>query len=207
MNLNRHHYSYQVGFPGGSVVKNLPANSGNEGDRVSIPGSGRSAGLENGKLLWYSCLEMSWAEEPGGLQSRESQSWTRLSNWACTHTHTYAHNQQVAFWLVFERKELRRTFKAQGRTRGKARHKSKRSAWETARGSLVVVLGSWKGEWTLGLKTAPLVCQPLSGCSERHKEKWDNRKMKETRPLLSKGIPIEERIHIALRHQQGFTEG
>ena len=206
MNLNRHHYSYQVGFPGGSVVKNLPANSGNEGDRVSIPGSGRSPGLENGKLLRYSCLEnvMGWGTWWAPVQGvAELDTTEQLS----VHTHTHAHNQQVAFWLVFERKELRRTFNAQGRTRGKARHESKRSAWETARGSLVVVLGSWKGEWTLGLKTAPLVCQPLSGCSERHKEKWDNIKMKETRPLLSKGIPIEERIHIALRHQQGFTHG
>ena len=34
------------GFPGGSVVKNLPANAG---DAVSIPGSGRSPGEGNGK--------------------------------------------------------------------------------------------------------------------------------------------------------------
>ena len=30
-----------MGFPGGSVVKNIPANAGNTG---SIPGSGRSPG-------------------------------------------------------------------------------------------------------------------------------------------------------------------
>ena len=34
-----------VGFPGGSVVKNLPASAGNMG---SIPGSGRSLGGGNG---------------------------------------------------------------------------------------------------------------------------------------------------------------
>ena len=34
-----------VGFPGGSVVKNLPANAGDLG---SIPGSGRSPGEGNG---------------------------------------------------------------------------------------------------------------------------------------------------------------
>ena len=28
-------------FPGGSVVKNLPANEGDTGDTGSIPGSGR----------------------------------------------------------------------------------------------------------------------------------------------------------------------
>ena len=30
------------GFPGGSVVKNPPANAGDTGDVSSIPGSGRS---------------------------------------------------------------------------------------------------------------------------------------------------------------------
>ena len=38
------------GFPGGSVVKNLPANAG---DMSSIPGSGRSPGGGNGNLLQY----------------------------------------------------------------------------------------------------------------------------------------------------------
>ena len=42
-----------MGFPGGSAVRNLPANSGDAG---SIPGSGRSPGEGNGKLLQYSCL-------------------------------------------------------------------------------------------------------------------------------------------------------
>ena len=40
--------------PGGSVVKNPPANAGNAG---SIPGSGRSPEEENGNPLQYSCLE------------------------------------------------------------------------------------------------------------------------------------------------------
>ena len=40
-------------FPGGSVVKNLPANAGDTG---SIPGSGRSPGEENGNPLQYSYL-------------------------------------------------------------------------------------------------------------------------------------------------------
>ena len=42
-----------LGFPGGSVVKNPPANAENMG---SIPGSGRSPGEENGNPLQYSCL-------------------------------------------------------------------------------------------------------------------------------------------------------
>ena len=42
-----------MGFPGGSVVKNLPANAGNTG---SIPGSERSPEDGNGNPLQYSCL-------------------------------------------------------------------------------------------------------------------------------------------------------
>ena len=42
------------GFPGGSVVKNLPANAGDMG---SIPGSGISPGERNGNPLQSSCLE------------------------------------------------------------------------------------------------------------------------------------------------------
>ena len=41
------------GFPGGSVVKNPPANSGDAG---SIPASGSSPGEGNGNPLQYSCL-------------------------------------------------------------------------------------------------------------------------------------------------------
>ena len=41
------------GFPGGSVIKNPPANAGNVG---SIPGLGRSSGEENGNPLQYSYL-------------------------------------------------------------------------------------------------------------------------------------------------------
>ena len=45
-----------MGFPGGSEVKNLPANAGNAGDPGSIPGSGRSW-RRNGNPLQCSCLE------------------------------------------------------------------------------------------------------------------------------------------------------
>ena len=40
-------------FPGGSVVKNPPANAGDVG---SIPGSGRLPGEGNGNSLQRSCL-------------------------------------------------------------------------------------------------------------------------------------------------------
>ena len=42
-----------LGFPGCSVVKNLPANARDLG---SIPGSGRCPGEGNGNPLQYSCL-------------------------------------------------------------------------------------------------------------------------------------------------------
>ena len=43
-------------LPGGSLVKNLPANRGDAG---SIPGSRRYPGEGNGNSLQYSCLEYS----------------------------------------------------------------------------------------------------------------------------------------------------
>ena len=43
----------RMGFPRGSVVKNLPANAGGVG---SIPRLGRSPGEGNGNPLQYSCL-------------------------------------------------------------------------------------------------------------------------------------------------------
>ena len=42
-----------MGFPGGSVVKNSPANAGDPG---SIPMLGRSFGEGNSYPLQYSCL-------------------------------------------------------------------------------------------------------------------------------------------------------
>ena len=49
------------GFPGGSVVKNLPANARDAG---LIPGSGRPPGEGNGTPLQYSFLE-----NPNGQRS------------------------------------------------------------------------------------------------------------------------------------------
>ena len=66
-----------VGFPGGSVVKNLPANAGDVG---LISGLGRFPGVGNGNPLQY-CLENSmdrgawWAEVHGVAESQ-----TRLKN-------------------------------------------------------------------------------------------------------------------------------
>ena len=46
----------QLGFPGGSDSKESACKAGDPG---SIPGSGRSPGVENSTLLYYSCLENS----------------------------------------------------------------------------------------------------------------------------------------------------
>ena len=46
-------YNTMKGFPGGSVVKNLPDNAGDMG---FIPGLRRSPGEGNGNLLQYSCM-------------------------------------------------------------------------------------------------------------------------------------------------------
>ena len=53
-----------LGFPGDTVVKNLPFNVGDAG---SIPGLERSPGEGNDNPLHYSCLGMPWTEEPVGL--------------------------------------------------------------------------------------------------------------------------------------------
>ena len=78
--------SWKWGFPGGSAVKTPPANGGDVGNPGSIPYLGRSLGEGNGYPLQYSCLEnpidrRAWQATVHGV----TKSWTRLSNWACTH--------------------------------------------------------------------------------------------------------------------------
>ena len=68
------------GFPGGSVIKNLPANAGDTG---SIPGLGRSPGKGNGNPLQYSYLEIPRTEDPGGLQSMR---WQKSRTWLSDYT-------------------------------------------------------------------------------------------------------------------------
>ena len=61
------------GFPGGTVVKNLPANAGDAG---SIRRLALSPGVGNGNLLQCSCLENPM--DRGAWWDRKSQ--TQLSN-------------------------------------------------------------------------------------------------------------------------------
>ena len=45
-----------MGFPGGALVKNPPANAGDTRDVGLSPGLGRCPGVGNGNPLQYSCL-------------------------------------------------------------------------------------------------------------------------------------------------------
>ena len=70
----------EIGFPGGSVIKDLPANAGDAGDSGLIPGLERSPGVGNGNPLQYSCLGNStdrraWLAIGHGV----TKSWTPLS--------------------------------------------------------------------------------------------------------------------------------
>ena len=66
---------WDLDFPGGSVVKNPPANAG---DEVRSPG--QEDPLKEEKAAHSSILawEIPWTEEPGGLQSlglQKSLTW------------------------------------------------------------------------------------------------------------------------------------
>ena len=68
----------QMGQPGGSVAKNLPASAADMG---SSPESGRSLEKEMATYSKIVAWKIPRIEEPGGLQSMGSQkNWTRLSD-------------------------------------------------------------------------------------------------------------------------------
>ena len=89
------------GFPGGSVVKNLPANAR---DGSSIPDLGRCPGEGNGNLLQYSCLRSSmdrgtwWATVHEVAKSR-----TWLSDWMTTTKHVSFSKSitHTTYWMHF----------------------------------------------------------------------------------------------------------
>ena len=49
------------------VVKNPPTNAGDIRDSGWIPEWGSSPEVGNGNPLQYSCWEIAWTEEPGGI--------------------------------------------------------------------------------------------------------------------------------------------
>ena len=78
------HGSGYMGFPGGSMVKNPPANAEDTRDMGLIPGLGWSPEKEMATHPSILAWEIPWTEESDGLQSPRSQSRTRLSDWANT---------------------------------------------------------------------------------------------------------------------------
>ena len=61
------------------MVKNPPANEGDNRDKASIPGSGRSPGGGYGKPLQYSCLQNPIDREIWqAMVHRVTKSWTQL---------------------------------------------------------------------------------------------------------------------------------
>ena len=72
-----HQYETRVRIdPGGSVVKNPPANAGDAG---SIPGSGRSPGEGNDNRFQYSCLENLMDKGTWWVESKGSDTAEHLS--------------------------------------------------------------------------------------------------------------------------------
>ena len=67
--LLNHQGCFSRGFPGGTVVKNLPANAGDTGDVGPI--LGQEDPLEEEMVTHSSILawKILWTEESGGLQS------------------------------------------------------------------------------------------------------------------------------------------
>ena len=92
-------YADLQGFPGGAVVKNLPANRRNTRDVGLILGFGRYPGEGNGNTLQYSCLENSmdrgawWATVCGGGKLR------------VIHTHTHTHTCRFKLKTSFLKKK------------------------------------------------------------------------------------------------------
>ena len=85
-----------TGFPSGSVVKNLPANSG------SISGLGRSPGEGHGNALQYSCLEKSHGQSsPTGYTVHwAAKSWAQLRDLNTTHVYVYINFKYHYIYVV-----------------------------------------------------------------------------------------------------------
>ena len=89
-------YLYLRGFPGGSAIKNPPANAGDAGNAGLIPWSGRS--LEKEMATHSSGLgwEIPWTEEPGGLLSmglrRAGHSWAAKNKTKSVSIHSFFQN-------------------------------------------------------------------------------------------------------------------
>jgi len=87
-----------MGFPGGIVAKNLPANTGDVRDTSPIPGSGKSPGVGNGNPLQFlpgkshgqrrlECYS-AW----GRRESGKTEDTVHVHVYTHTHTRTHTHS-------------------------------------------------------------------------------------------------------------------
>ena len=63
-------YTYNMGFPGGSIVKNLPAKQETQVQSLSWEDTLEKKMATHSSILAW---KFPWTEEPGGLQSMELQ--------------------------------------------------------------------------------------------------------------------------------------
>ena len=118
-------YSIPKGFPGGSVVKNPPANAGATEDSGLIPGLGRFPGEGIGNPLQYSCLEnpmnrgVWWATAHGISKESDTTEWLSMhthipkgAHYTHVHVHTHTHTH-TRLWgkikdrnTVYERSQI-----------------------------------------------------------------------------------------------------
>ena len=91
---NKQPICLHLGFPSDSVVKKPPAMQEMQGQSL---GQGR---YREEKMEIYSSIivwEVPWTQEPGQLQSTQSQSPVRLSN--CAHARSRAHTHTSTFMV------------------------------------------------------------------------------------------------------------
>ena len=94
--IGRQH-TYKLGFPGGTVVKNLPAKAEDSGlipESGIFPGEGMAT--HSSVLAW----EIPRKVDPGWLQSMGSQ--TAGHDWAHTCTHAYLQVRRALTWKCWD---------------------------------------------------------------------------------------------------------
>jgi len=81
-----------MGFPGGAVVKNPPANGGDARDMGSVPGLGRYPGVGNDNPLQYFSLENSM--DRGAWQALWDHKELSMTEHVHTHDRIYCIKQK-----------------------------------------------------------------------------------------------------------------
>ena len=110
---------FLLGFPGGSVVKNLPAIAGDPWDLGSIPGSRRLSGEGNGPqvlfyflgcvlscLVMYNCCNPTDCSPPGssvhGISQARILKWVAISySRRSSQPRDWTHVSCIARWIFY----------------------------------------------------------------------------------------------------------